>query len=268
MKRFKMMLLAVPFALAIGVLMVACSSKASGLGDPVITPINKPTYETKTVGYTGLTQMFDWNNWLSGYSSARMELGGTTSAKDAGDYTVTVTPKEGFEWRDGGTVSFVWTITPSNVTVTNVAVVGTVNAGMSLASLQFTGNAMANGHTVAGTFRFKSNQDITIGTPKAYIVEFFPTDWQNYNVATTSVSFVIGKGTHSAAVFALDPITWDYTSGMQLKEITLPLYYRWRFPESEIAPDKDGKYVAHAIFNIDSNFYNDLIIDVTINLVS
>lgn len=40
---------------------------------------------------------------FSGYSTAQLTIGGDTSATNAGAYVATFTPKDGYEWEDGGT---------------------------------------------------------------------------------------------------------------------------------------------------------------------
>ncbi len=52
-----------------------------------------------TLTYTGNPQ----SPTLSGYDPAKMTLGGTTSATDAGEYTASVTPTANYQWADGST---------------------------------------------------------------------------------------------------------------------------------------------------------------------
>ena len=77
-----------------------------------------------TLTYNGSTKTPSWNN----YSSTQLTMGGTTSGTNAGTYTATFTPKSGYAWSDGTTVtkSVDWTIekgtlnfdvSPTSVTV-------------------------------------------------------------------------------------------------------------------------------------------------------
>ena len=64
--------------------------------------------QSGTLTYTGNAQSPAW----SGYSSAKLTIGGTTSATNAGSYIATFTPKAGYCWIDGttDTVSVTWKI--------------------------------------------------------------------------------------------------------------------------------------------------------------
>lgn len=65
--------------------------------------INRATLSVPTqsgsLTYTGSAQ----SPTLSGYDSAKMTLGGTTSGTNAGSYNATVTPNKNHQWSDGGT---------------------------------------------------------------------------------------------------------------------------------------------------------------------
>ena len=65
--------------------------------------------------YTGSEQSPDW----SGYDSAKLTIGGTTSGVDVGSYTATFTPKNGYSWPDGtaDTVNVTWKIMKGVVSV-------------------------------------------------------------------------------------------------------------------------------------------------------
>ena len=70
--------------------------------------IEMPT-QSGALTYSGSSQSPTW----SGYDSAKMTLGGTTSGTDAGSYTATFTPKTGYQWSDTGTTTardVTWTI--------------------------------------------------------------------------------------------------------------------------------------------------------------
>ncbi len=72
---------------------------------------------------------------LSGYDAAKMTLGGTTSATDAGNYTLTVTPTANYQWPDG-------TTTAKNVSWSIGKAAGTLSlstASLSLSAASLTG---------------------------------------------------------------------------------------------------------------------------------
>jgi len=64
--------------------------------------------QSGSLTYTGKTLTPNWAN----YDSSQLSIGGTTSATNAGTYTATFTPKDGFTWADGSVTakSVNWTI--------------------------------------------------------------------------------------------------------------------------------------------------------------
>lgn len=58
--------------------------------------------QSGTLTYSGSSQTPVWN---SNYDSTKMDISGDTSGTNAGTYTVTFTPKEGYEWEDGTTTT-------------------------------------------------------------------------------------------------------------------------------------------------------------------
>lgn len=71
-----------------------------------------------TLRYTGAVQSPTWNN----YDSARLDIGGTTSATKVGSYVATFTPKNGVVWADGksDTKSVEWTIERATIAIPTV----------------------------------------------------------------------------------------------------------------------------------------------------
>ena len=63
---------------------------------------------TGSLTYTGAAQSPVW----SGYDAGKLEMGGDTSAVNAGSYTASFTPKANYQWRDGsvGDKTVKWTI--------------------------------------------------------------------------------------------------------------------------------------------------------------
>lgn len=79
------------------------SEDDSGAAEKVAVP-----KQSGTLTYNGNAQSPSWNN----YDASKMTMGGTTSGTNAGSYTTTFTPKDGFKWADGttGTKSVIWKI--------------------------------------------------------------------------------------------------------------------------------------------------------------
>lgn len=69
--------------------------------------------QSGTLTYNSSAQTPVWN---SNYDSTKMDISGDTSGTNAGTYTVTFTPKSGYEWEDGTTVGkeVSWTIGKAN----------------------------------------------------------------------------------------------------------------------------------------------------------
>ena len=87
----------------------------NGVSVAVTTPVTVSRAVISTVPsqsgsltYTGSALSPSWNN----YNSAQLNLGGTTSATNAGTYTATFTPTSNYEWSDGTTTAknVSWTI--------------------------------------------------------------------------------------------------------------------------------------------------------------
>ena len=76
--------------------------------------IIKPT--AKTFTYDGTTHS-GGANILNNFDSSTMSISGSTSATNAGNYTVSVTPKTGYYWTDGTdtAISLTWSITKVSV---------------------------------------------------------------------------------------------------------------------------------------------------------
>ena len=76
------------------------------------TPIANIPSQSGTLTYNGSFQIPSFAN----YNSEQLQINGTDTAVDAGTYTVTFTPKEGYCWADGsvGAVSVQWKINKAN----------------------------------------------------------------------------------------------------------------------------------------------------------
>lgn len=76
----------------------AAKTVAWSIGRASITAV--PT-QSGTLTYTGSAQSPSWSN----YDSGKLTLGGTTSGTSAGSYNATFTPKDNYQWSDGGTTA-------------------------------------------------------------------------------------------------------------------------------------------------------------------
>ena len=79
------------------------SEDESGAAEKIAVP-----KQIGTLTYTGSAQSPSWSN----YDASKMTMGGTTTGTNAGSYTTTFAPKDGFKWADGttGTKSVIWKI--------------------------------------------------------------------------------------------------------------------------------------------------------------
>lgn len=64
-------------------------------------PISAPPTQTNIPTYNGSAKTPTW----SGYDTAKMTLGGTTTGTNAGSYNATFTPKDDYCWSDGSTTA-------------------------------------------------------------------------------------------------------------------------------------------------------------------
>lgn len=95
--------------------------------------------QSGTLRYTGSAVSPTW----SGYDSTQLTLGGVTSGTNAGSYTATFTPREGWAWSDGTTTArnAAWTIakanpatptlSPTSLTLTGSSPTGTITVTRS-----------------------------------------------------------------------------------------------------------------------------------------
>lgn len=127
--------------------------------------------------YTGSSQSPSW----SGYDSAKMTLGGTTTGTNAGSYNATFTPKANYRWSDGstGAKTVAWSIgkaagslslSPTSLSITGssgttktIAVTRAGNGAIS-ASSSNTGVATVSvsGTTVTVTLKGSGSATITV----------------------------------------------------------------------------------------------------------
>lgn len=112
----------------------ATSQRTTGTANR-ITISTEPT-QSGTLTYNANSQTPSW----SGYDTAKMTIGGTTSGTTAGSYTATFTPKTDYRWSDGTTTAkeVAWTIgkAAGSLTVSPTAI--TLNATTKTATITVT----------------------------------------------------------------------------------------------------------------------------------
>lgn len=152
--------------------------------------INSVPTQSGSLVYTGSAQSPVWN----GYDEEKLTIGGTTSGTNAGTYTATFTPKDGYEWADGGSAakSVSWSI--SKASLSAPAQSGTLTYSGSAQSPQWS-NYDSNKLTIGGT---------TSGTNAgSYTATFTPKSnyqWSDGSTTAKSVSWSIGKAAGSMSL--------------------------------------------------------------------
>ena len=134
--------------------------------------------------YSGSEQSPTWNS----YNPETLTIGGTTKGTDAGNYTATFTPKEGYTWGDGTntTKEVTWSIGRATIT----------KAPSQSGSLTYTGSAQSP------TWNDYSSAQLTIGgetsatNAGSHSATFTPTSnyqWSDNSVTARSVEWQIQR---------------------------------------------------------------------------
>lgn len=126
---------------------------------------------------------------FSGYSTTQLTIGGDTSATNAGEYVATFTPKDGYEWEDGGTDTrnVPWTISKAILTIPT-----------SYGSYTYTGNQQTlnfNNFQSASMVKSGTFQAINAGNYTATIslVSASNYEWSDGTTAPKSYPWAIAK---------------------------------------------------------------------------
>lgn len=165
---------------------------SSGGGKKTPMLVSVPV-QSGTLTYDGSAQSPTW----SGYDATQLTIGGTTSATDAGTYTVTFTLKSGYTWTDG-------TVSPKNVTWTIGKGVLTLSASIPSAVTYF--NPVMTGNAAYGTITVTGNTGggtITATSSDTSVVTVQGT-------SANSVTVKAAKGTGSATITIQVPETAKY----------------------------------------------------------
>lgn len=163
--------------------------------------INSVPTQAGILTYTGAAQSPSWN----GYDTEKLTIGGTTSGTNAGNYTATFTPKEGYEWADGTKTakSVTWTISKASLSVP--AQSGTLTYTGSAQSPQWS-NYDSNKLTIGGTS--------TATNAGSYAATFTPKanyQWSDGSTSAKSVTWAIGKAAGSLTL-AKSSVTLNISS--------------------------------------------------------
>ncbi|RKJ75325.1 hypothetical protein D7X33_17650 [Butyricicoccus sp. 1XD8-22] len=142
--------------------------------------------QSDTLTYNGNPQ----SPTLSGYDPAKMTLGGTTSATDAGEYTASVTPTANYQWADGSTGAKTVTWRIAGVTVAVPTQSGALNYYPPLPHVQ---SPSWNGYdtekmTIGGTTSAKD-----AGNYEAIFTLKPNYQWPDGTTDPKAVVWVIGK---------------------------------------------------------------------------
>ena len=134
--------------------------------------------------YTGAEQAPVWNN----YNTTALTIGGATTGTNAGEYTATFTPKEGYHWSGGGTEakSVTWTIG-------RAVIVGTpAQSG----SLTYTGSAQSpvwSGYDAAKLTMGGTTSGTNAGSYNATSTPGANYQWSDGTTAAKTVAWTIGR---------------------------------------------------------------------------
>lgn len=143
---------------------------------------------TGSLTYTGAVQSPAW----TGYDADKLELGGDTSATNAGSYEAVFTPKANYQWADGtaGAKTVGWTIAKAAVAVPSQS-----------GSLTYTGVEQSPAWTGYDTDKMEIGGDVSGVNAGSYTATFLPKEnymWSDGTVTAKAVSWAIGKAVISA----------------------------------------------------------------------
>lgn len=169
----------------------------------MIASVPKQAKAGRTI-YTGNMLTPIW----SGYLTSQLAISGTVSAANAGAYTVSFTPINGYIWWDGTDTpkTATWSINKKTLAIPTVSGSYTYNGSSQSVTLNnYDSNTMTKSGTASAT------------NAGAYTVNFALKDADNYQWAdgkTTSqtVTWTIGKATPSAPALSPNPVTMHPSS--------------------------------------------------------
>ncbi len=160
--------------------------------------------QSGSLTYTGGAQSPTWNN----YNTEKLTIGGATSGTNAGTYTATFTPKEGYTWSDGTDTaqSVTWTIGRASISTTP----------SQSGSLTYTGGAQSPAWSDYSSAQLTIGGDTSGTNAGTYTATFTPTSnykWSDGTTAARSVTWTIGRVAISAVPSQSGSLT--YTGSAQ-----------------------------------------------------
>ena len=210
----------------------ATSQRTTGTANK-ITISTEPT-QSGTLTYNTNPQTPSW----SGYDTAKMTIGGTTSGTTAGSYTATFTPKTDYRWSDGTTAAkeVTWTIgkaagsltvSPTAITLNATAKTATITVtragtGKISASSNATGIATISpaSSTATGSVTFTvSSVNDTTGSAT---ITFSVAADTNYNAPSNKTVAITASFKPTASTTATSGVTYtDGLSGLDAETVSL-----------------------------------------------
>lgn len=169
--------------------------------------INSEPSQSGSLTYTGNEQSPAWNS----YDPNTLTIGGTTKATNAGTYTATFTPKDGYQWSDGtsGARSVTWKI--NRATVATPAQSGSLTYTGSSQSPEWTGydtEKLTLGGTTSGT---------NAGT---YNATFTPKANYQFSDGVTSAKTITWKINKAAGSLTLNKTSLTLSGGTTTGTVT------------------------------------------------
>lgn len=169
--------------------------------------INSEPSQSGSLTYTGNEQSPVWNS----YDPNTLTIGGTTKATNAGTYTATFTPKDGYQWSDGTSDarSVTWKI--NRATVATPAQSGSLTYTGSSQSPEWTGydtEKLTLGGTTSGT---------NAGT---YNATFTPKANYQFSDGVTSAKTITWKINKAAGSLTLNKTSLTLSGGTTTGTVT------------------------------------------------
>jgi len=144
--------------------------------------------QSGSLTYTGKAQAPSWR----GYDTAKMTVGGTASAVNAGTYTAAFTPTSNYQWSDGSTTAkhISWIIGRASVSA----------APSQSGSLTYTGNAQTPSWSGYNAAQLTIGGTASATNAGTYTATFTPTanyQWSDGKTTAKSVNWTVGKAAGS-----------------------------------------------------------------------
>lgn len=153
--------------------------------------ISAEPYQSGSPTYTGNAQTPSWNN----FNPDVLEIDGDTTGTNAGEYTATFTPKEGYTWSDGTTAARTVTWIIGRAAIENVP----EQSGSPI----YTGSAQSPVWSGYDAAKLTLGGDTTGTNAGTYTASFTPTSnyqWSDGTTAAKTVTWIIGRAPGSSSL--------------------------------------------------------------------